>query len=183
MKKILFLACLALGVSACEKDPDLSNLDGNMVVYTDYDNGTDFSAYTTYFLPDSILEAGAIRASYWKDENAQTLIKEVEANLNSRGYTRITDPEKKDEADFGVQLSYIAETTQVVTGGYWNGWWRLLGPLVGRRMVLSVSGHLLVRHQCTGDGDGRPYPEAGRRRKYVTDHTGGVVCQCTGIQV
>lgn len=123
MKKILFLACLALGVSACEKDPDLSNLDGNMVVYTDYDNSTDFSAYTTYFLPDSILEAGAIRASYWKDENAQTLIKEVEANLNSRGYTRITDPEKKDEADFGVQLSYIAETTQVVTGGYWNGWW------------------------------------------------------------
>ena len=99
MKKILFLACLALGVSACEKDPDLSNLDGNMVVYTDYDNSTDFSAYTTYFLPDSILEAGAIRASYWKDENAQTLIKEVEANLNSRGYTRITDPEKKDEAD------------------------------------------------------------------------------------
>ena len=96
MKKILFLACLALGVSACEKDPDLSNLDGNMVVYTDYDNSTDFSDYTTYFLPDSILEAGAIRASYWKDENAQTLIKEVEANLNSRGYTRITDPEKKE---------------------------------------------------------------------------------------
>ena len=60
MKKILFLACLALGVSACEKDPDLSNLDGNMVVYTDYDNSADFTAFETYFLPDSILELSLI---------------------------------------------------------------------------------------------------------------------------
>jgi len=43
--------------------------------------------------------------------------------MNSRGYTRITDPEQKDDADVGVQLSYIAQTTHIVTGGYFGGWW------------------------------------------------------------
>lgn len=42
-----------------------------MVVYTDYDSETDFSKFQTYFLPDSILEAGSHHATYWKDENAQ----------------------------------------------------------------------------------------------------------------
>lgn len=124
MKKILLLACMALAVISCEKDPDMGQLDSAMPVYTDYDSQADFNKFQTYFLPDSILEAGSYRATYWKDENAQKLIKEVEAQMNARGYLRITDPAQKDEADLGIQLSYIQETTHVVSGGgYWNGWW------------------------------------------------------------
>ena len=124
MKKILLLACMALAVISCEKDPDMGQLDSAMAVYTDHDSQTDFNKFQTYFLPDSILEAGSYRATYWKDENAQKLIKEVETQMNARGYLRITNPEQKDEADLGVQLSYIAQTTHVVSGGgYWDGWW------------------------------------------------------------
>lgn len=123
MRKILLLAFMTLAVVSCEKDPDMGQLDNDMVVYTDYDNQTDFSKFQTYFLPDSILEVGSHRAVYWKDENAQKLIKAVESEMNSRGYQRITDPEQKNTADLGVQLSYIAQTTTVVSGGYWGGWW------------------------------------------------------------
>ena len=59
MKKILLLACMTLTITACEKDPDLGQLDSDMVVYTDYDSSTDFGKFKTYFLPDSILEAEA----------------------------------------------------------------------------------------------------------------------------
>ena len=122
MKKILVLTCMALGMMSCEKDPDLGQLDTNMVVYTDYDSKTDFGKFQTYFLPDSILEAGSHHATYWKDENAQKIIAAVEAEMNSRGYRRITDPAQKADADLGVQLSYIAQQVNVTTG-WWGGWW------------------------------------------------------------
>lgn len=129
MKKILLMVCMVgLFVTSCEKDPDMSRLDADLVVYTDHDSNTDFGRFKTYFLPDSILEAGAVHSSYWKDENALMLIEEVEYQMNRRGYTRLTDPEQKDEADLGIQLSYIAQTNQVISGGgYWGdpfgGWW------------------------------------------------------------
>ena len=79
MRKMLFFACLLLGLSACEKDPDMNQLDADLVVYTDYDKDADFGGYKTYFLPDSILEAGGHRATYWKDENAKAIINKVAA--------------------------------------------------------------------------------------------------------
>ena len=35
MRKMLFFACLLLGLSACEKDTDMNQLDADLVVYTD----------------------------------------------------------------------------------------------------------------------------------------------------
>lgn len=123
MRKMLFFACLLLGLSACEKDPDMNQLDANLVVYTDYDKDADFGSYKTYFLPDSILEAGGYRVTYWKDENAKAIINKVAEEMDARGYTRILDPEKKEDADVGLQLSYVAQTNQVITGIYGGGWW------------------------------------------------------------
>lgn len=123
MKKLLFYVCLPLLAVSCEKDPDMSDLDADLSVYTDYDNSVDFGSYKTYFLPDSILEAGSYKATYWKDENAMKIISAVETQMNERGYTRITNPEEKDNADIGVQLSYVSESYQVVSGGYFGGWW------------------------------------------------------------
>lgn len=123
MKKILFLACMAVVMAACEKDPDMEKLDTNLVVYTDHDNNVSFDGYKTYFLPDSILEAGGYKASYWKDENAKAIIDAVALQMDSRGYTRVTDPEKKDEVDVGVQLSYVAQTNHVISYTPYGGWW------------------------------------------------------------
>ena len=95
----------------------------DLVVYTDHDNNAAFDGYKTYFLPDSILEAGGYKASYWKDENAKALVDAVAQQMDSRGYTRLTDPEKKDQADVGVQLSYVAQTNHVVSYPSYGGWW------------------------------------------------------------
>ncbi len=122
-KNLLFAGIAAFILAACEKDPDMGQLDADLVVYTDHDNSVDFGKYSTYYLPDSILEAGNVRVSYWADENAKTLIGEVENRMNGLGYTRITDPSLKATADVGVQLSYMAQTNTVVSGGYWTGWW------------------------------------------------------------
>ena len=110
-------------LAAGEKETDMGHRDADLVVYTDHDNGADFNQYATYYLPDSILEAGEVRASYWTDENAQALISVVENQMNRLGYTRITDPSLKNKADIGVQLSYLAQTNTVISSGYWNGWW------------------------------------------------------------
>lgn len=124
MKKIFYLACLAVFAVSCEKDPDLNKLDSNYVVYTDYDKDANFGSYNTFFLPDSILEAGSSNhASYWKDENALSIIDEVSTIMQERGYQRITDADQKDNADLGLQLTYVTQTNQVITGGYWGGWW------------------------------------------------------------
>lgn len=123
MKKILLLAGIALLATACEKDPDMDKVDADLVVYTDHDGDADFGSYKTYFLPDSILEAGGYKSSYWKDENAQAIIAQVEANMEARGYIRETDASKKDEVDLGVQVSYVAQTNYVTTGSYYGGWW------------------------------------------------------------
>ena len=122
-KSLLLTGIAALILAACEKEPDMGQLDADLVVYTDHDNGADFNQYATYYLPDSILEAGEVRASYWTDENAQALISVVENQMNRLGYTRITDPSLKNKADIGVQLSYLAQTNTVISSGYWNGWW------------------------------------------------------------
>ena len=72
-KNLLFAGIAAFILAACEKDPDMGQLDADLVVYTDHDNSVDFGKYSTYYLPDSILEAGNVRVSYWADENAKTL--------------------------------------------------------------------------------------------------------------
>lgn len=116
-------ACL-LAFSACEKDPDMDKLDSDYMVYTDYDSSTHFNEFDTYYLPDSILtpRGNGMKAEYWKDDNAKSLISEVEHNMNQLGYTRTT---KKTDAGLGIQISYIQRTTQVTTSGGWygDGWY------------------------------------------------------------
>lgn len=126
MKKNLFMAfgvIALMSLAACEKDPDMGQLDSDLVVYTDHDNSVDFSKYVTYYLPDSILEAGDIHTSYWTDNNALAIVGEVENQMNRLGYQRITDATQKGNADVGVQLSYVSQTNTVISGGYWGGWW------------------------------------------------------------
>ena len=127
MKKYLFIALVAVFVTSCEKDPDLSKLDNDFTVYTNYDSNAKFKDFNTYCLPDSILLIGqGMKAAYWKDANAQQIIKQVADEMNNRGYTRVDD---KERADIGLQLSFAQQTTQVIgtggwyDGGWYKGWW------------------------------------------------------------
>ena len=127
MKKYLFIGLMAVLATSCEKDPDLSKLDNNFTVYTNYDSKTNFNDFKTYCLPDSILLIGqGMKAEYWKDENAQEIIKQVADEMDTRGYTRV---KVIKNANIGLQLSFTRQTTQIIGtggwygGGWYNGWW------------------------------------------------------------
>lgn len=113
------LVLLAVAVVSCQKEPSTSGLHEDYLVYTDYDQKTDFSAVETYYLPDSILLIGnADKTEYWKDADALEIIGTVADWMESRNFVR-TD--EKADAQVGLQLSYVERVTYFV--GYNNPYW------------------------------------------------------------
>lgn len=120
-KEFLVLLMAPLAFTSCEKDADTDKLDNNFVVYTNYDKNADFSSFSTYYLPDSILIIGDKKeAEYWNDENAQKIINTYATNMANKGYLR-TD--NKEEADLGLQVSYVKSTYFVTNYGEPQWWW------------------------------------------------------------
>ncbi|MCD8043369.1 MAG: DUF4136 domain-containing protein [Tannerellaceae bacterium] len=135
MNKKLIIFSWLLICFACQKDPDTSKLDNDFPVLTDHDTSANFNTYTSYYIPDSVLVIdGNERATYWTDSRADEIIGAFVRNMNSRGYTQTLD---KEEADLGLQVSYI-EDAYYFYGyddpywwwgypgywypGYWGGW-------------------------------------------------------------
>lgn len=115
----ILLAAFAL--TACEKDPDMDKLDNKYLVYTNHDKAADFKTFQTYYMPDSILVIGDKKdAEYWKDEYAQKVLNAYVTNMASRGYTRT---QERDEADLGLQISYVRSTYYVTDYGQPEWWW------------------------------------------------------------
>lgn len=115
------LGVLCLAAAACEKEPSLSDLDDDYLVYTASDPSADFSLYETFYLPDSILVIGtADRTVYWSDRDAQSIVDAVAANMERRHFVRVDD---RAAADLGLQLSYVEQVTYFVgcNDPYW--WW------------------------------------------------------------
>jgi len=108
MKKLIPFLLAVFVFTACEKDADTDNLDNKFVVYTNYDKAANFKQFNTYYLPDSILIIGdKDKQEYWSDANAQKIIDTYVFNMDNRGYTRVTE---REEADLGLQLSYVKNT-------------------------------------------------------------------------
>ena len=67
-----------------------------------------------------------IKKEIWIDDNAQMIIKTVADNLKDRGYVQL-DASEKENADLGIQLSYVESTyyfTTYTSPYYWfDGWW------------------------------------------------------------
>lgn len=121
--RCLFLAGITV---ACEKNPDLSQLDNDNLVVTHYDETVDFRSFSTYFAPDSILLIGQGGSVQYLDSLlAAPLLAAYCRNLDQRGYVRTKD---KESADMGLQLTYVAKTrhfTGYVNTPYW--WWGFPG--------------------------------------------------------
>ena len=121
MKKLIPLLLAVFAFTACEKDADTDKLDNKFVVYTNYDKSADFKQFSTYYVPDSILIIGdKDKQEYWKDANAQRIIDTYVFNMDNRGYTRVTE---RDEADLGLQISYVKNTYVFTDYGYPEWWW------------------------------------------------------------
>ena len=120
MKKLIPILLAVFALVSCEKDPDMDKLDNEYLVFTSHDTSTKFNDFSTYYIPDSILIIGDKKdPEYWKDENAQIIINAFKTKMNAAGYTAAN----KDEADLGLQVSYVASTYYF--HGYYNDgpWW------------------------------------------------------------
>lgn len=125
MKKLIPLLLVVLTFAACEKDPDTDKLDNKYLVYTNYDTKADFKAFQTYYMPDSILIIGDKKeAEYWKDESAQEILQAYATNMNNRGFVRVDD---REEANLGLQVSYIKSTYYFNDYGRPEWWWNYPG--------------------------------------------------------
>ena len=121
MKKLIPVLFAAFFFASCEKDADTDKLDHKFAVYTNYDKDVDFKQFQTYYLPDSILIIGdKDKTEYWNDANAQRIIDTYVFNMDNRGFLRVTE---RENADLGLQVSYVKNTYVYTDYGYPQWWW------------------------------------------------------------
>ena len=155
MKKIIFISALALLAVACHKEPYPQDSDNEYLVYTAPDKDIDFTKFTTFDIPDSLLIIGqGEKPQYSQSDNALALIQAFRTNMEKLGY--IYTPSNPD-ADLGIQLTYMIKTERYVqyyndpywwldypgywSPGYWGDWYGFYYP---RPMVYSYSTNALL---------------------------------------
>ena len=157
MKNIFICFITLLLFSACQKDPDMDELSSDFIVFTDYDKDVNFSSYTTYYIPDSVLIVGeGNQPRYWTENGSEgeatKIIAAVERNMHSRGYMKTSN---KVNSDLGIQISYIKDVSYFYNyndpywwwgypgywgPGYWGPWdsWYYPYPIVYSYSVGSI---------------------------------------------
>ena len=121
MKKFFALLFVLPLFVACEKDPDDSKLDYDFVVYTSYDKDAKFSDHKTYYVPDSVLLiTDKEKAEYLTGSEGDKIIDAIVDQMNSRGFTRVTD---KESADLGIQTSFVQNAYYFYGYNGSSNWW------------------------------------------------------------
>lgn len=121
MKRLIPILLAVFAFAACEKDPDMDKLDNDYLVYTNYDKSADFKEFTTYYLPDKILViSDKEEPEYLEGEAAQEILAAYKSNMDARGYTLAAS---KEEAQLGIQVSYIKSTYFFTDYGQPEWWW------------------------------------------------------------
>ena len=107
MKKLIPILLAVFALASCEKDPDMGKLDNNYLVYTNYDKKADFKV-PTFYLADQILVINDSKEpEYLEGEGAEQILAAYTENMEARGYTAA---DTKENADLGIQVSYIEST-------------------------------------------------------------------------
>ncbi len=124
MKKIFYILALIPVVVSCQKEPSVSETDGEYMVYTEYDTDFNFNEPKTFYIPDSILVIDGIRSERSKTSGTDEIRNAYVTALKERGYTEV---DEKENADLGIQISYISNTYHSVSyeTPYW--WWNFPG--------------------------------------------------------
>lgn len=168
-KTILLMAALASTLVSCQRKPDWEDMDNEYLVYTQRDPSFDAGSHRSFFIPDSILLIGdSAEPVYLDGRDADNIIASVARNMEEAGYVR---SEKKEEADLGIQLSYISCTNYFTGydaspywwwgypgywdpfywGGYWGGWWGYSFPVVYSYSENSLLGEMVDLKAPKGD--------------------------------
>lgn len=129
MKKSIYILMAVFALVACRRDPDLGELSSDFLVFTNYDTAANFNEFVTYYMPDSIMIIGDRDIpEYWTGINAEAILETYADNMGMCGYLRVSD---KEEADLGLQISYIESVSYFVdyysSPYWWNAypgyWW------------------------------------------------------------
>lgn len=121
MKKIFPLFLLVLLLASCQKDPDMSKLSDDFVVFTDYDKDAKFDSFNTFYVPDSIMLIGSSKEpEFWTAADAGNIITKLAGSMEGRGYTRSMD---KADAQLGLQVSFIKNVNYFTDYGDNSYWW------------------------------------------------------------
>ena len=84
MKKIFPFFLLVLLLASCQKDPDMSKLDNDFLVFTNHDKDAKFESFTTFYIPDSVLVIGTSeKPQFWTANEADDIITTLVNNMES----------------------------------------------------------------------------------------------------
>lgn len=121
-------AILALFWNSCTPEYGMSTEDYDIVA-TYYDNSFDYGAVRTFAMPDSVIHiVDTSRVDDIGRDYDALILNEVVRNLESRGYTRETDPESNG-SDV-VVLVYATSADNYYTYP-WSPWWGYWGRWPG----------------------------------------------------
>jgi len=121
--KLLYLIPLALMAWGCyPAGPDL--VEDTDIVYTTFDEGYDFSAKSTYAMPDKIVigvdinNVGDTTLTYMKQADANRILDAINANMQNYGWTQV---DISADPDVLLTPAGMSNTSYYYT--WWYNWW------------------------------------------------------------
>lgn len=134
MKRLLFLLLTGLFaqlVVSCYPE-GADNVDELDVAITNYDKSADFSTYTNFTMPDSIVYFSDGKASTVDHQYDETILNLVSSNFEKAGYTWDKTTDSINPASFIVLVSSVSNVnySYFVDNWYnnWNWYWNGFGP-------------------------------------------------------
>ncbi|MDX5340400.1 MAG: DUF4136 domain-containing protein [Cyclobacteriaceae bacterium] len=127
MKRLAYLNRLLLlvmvGVLAGCYPDGIQYYEETDVVYTTFSQDFDFSARSTYSMPDKIvvdveIDNGDTTFVYMKDIFAQPILQNIESNMQNYGWNKVAISQNPD-----MLLTPSATKSTTIFYSYWYDWW------------------------------------------------------------
>lgn len=107
------------------------NVEDYDVAMTNYDKGADFSTFTTYSMPDSIVYFSNDKNATIDHRYDSIILQTVQDNFTSLGYQEVETPDVNNMPSFvvmvsgfsNVNYSYFVDNWYNNWNWYWSGWW------------------------------------------------------------
>jgi hypothetical protein len=121
MKHLMFVILAgSLFFASCTKYPEAADrLTEDLVVLTQYNTKADFSEYSTYSIPDSMVYYTDSDSGRIMNSNTALVINQIITNMNARGYTRVA-PNLNPDLGFNVTFFQNTNVTVYYPGWYWG---------------------------------------------------------------
>ena len=123
---LILTVSLALFMSSCYPE-GADTVEDYDVAITNYDKGADFSSFSTFAIPDTIVYFANDKNAKLDHQFDEQIIQVVTDNFIKRGYTKVENPETASfivtvSAFSNVNYSYYIDNWYNNWNWYW-GWW------------------------------------------------------------